>query len=593
MPLPLVSIVVPSYDRPYFLRSRSIPSVLRQSYSNWELIVVGDGPEDDSIRNAVESFGDPRIRYFEIPRPDYSSLSTREFWFIAGADARNHGLDQASGDFFCPLDDDDEFLPHHLEDCVNALSNSQFDVVYGPALFRDLETGTETLQVTEERPRFYFEDRILHSTVCYSGRFRDLRYPLDLVLPDDAGLWGKMWQAGAKFGRLRKPQSISYGETFLTSYRLSVPSLPRPSGFFDDVKTIFNSHSLSNRGPYCRRFEKGLENYIGRPVVCTPSGDIALLIAMAALKADLGDDPRHEVIVPSYTHPSTANSLLWNGFEPVFCDIDERTLCITPELVKPLLGPRVVAILPVYAHGNPCDMLALEQIARENDVRLVADASAAFGAEISGRRAGSFGDLEIFSFSGTKVLTCGEGGAICLGKESLHSTVRRLGQYGTAENYWCLSRGVNGKLAELPAALGFANLSSFSQSLANRRRAAERYREHFRQVPQCRFQQAFSPRAFSAEKDFPLVLGSPEQAQHLVRRLGSCRVETRPYYRPLHKMPAFSACRRGDLENTERISDCVVCIPLYNEIRDELIDMVAGIAALALAYQPETVSHVQ
>ncbi len=545
--------------------------------------MVGDGPEDDSIRIAAESFRDSRIRYFQIPRPDYTSLSSKESWFIAGAQARNYGLDHARGEFFCPLDDDDEFLSTHLEDCVNALSNSRFDVVYGPALFQDLETGMEKIQVTGERPRFYFEDRILHSTVCYSGRFRDFRYPLDLILPDDAGVWAKMWRAGARFGRLRRPQSVSYGETFLTSYRVSVPSVPEPSDFLDEIKTIFVSRWLSNSGFYCRRFEEDLQKHVGRVVVCTPSGDIALLIALAALKAFLGDDPRREVIVPSYTHPSTGNCLLWNGFKPVFCDVDARTLCISPEIVRPLLGPRVAAILPVYAHGNPCDMPALEKLARENGVTLIADASAGFGADISGSPAGSFGDLEVFSFSGTKVLTCGEGGAICLGKESFEETVRRIGQYGIAENYCCVTKGVNGKLAELPAALGLANLSRFSQSLANRRRAATRYRDHFRKVPQCRIQHSFSQLARGSEKDFALILGSPEEAQRLVGRLRSCRVETRPYYRPLHKMPAFSGCQRGNLENTERISDCVVCIPLYNEIRDELIDMVAGIVADTLA----------
>lgn len=585
---------MPSYDRTYFLRYRSIPSVLRQTYSNWELLVVGDGPQDDGIQNVVKSFGDSRIRYFEIPRPEYSSLSRKEFWFVAGAQARNHGLDHAVGDFFCPLDDDDEFLPNHLEDCVNALRDSRFDLVYGPALFRDLEAGTEMLQVMHEQPRFYFEDRILHSTVGYSARFHELRYPLDRGLPDDAGLWGKMFHAGAKIGRLRRPQSISYGETFLTSsnnetvlmsYRLSVPSLPSTSGFLDDVKTICNSRSLSNRGSYCRRFEKGLEEYVGRPVLSAPSGDIALLIALATLKAEIGNDHRREVILPSYTHPSTANGLLWNGFEPVFCDVDERTLCITPELVDPLLGPRVIAILPVYAHGNPCDMPTLELLAHEKRLKLVTDASAAFGAEISGRRAGSFGDLEVFSFSGTKVLTCGEGGGICFRNTALYETARCLGQYGTSENYVAVMKGMNGKLAELPAALGLANLETFQTSLSNRRRAAERYRYHFRDLTEFRMQHTFSPVARSSEKDFALIFDSPQKAQNLVRRLASYRIDTRPYYRPLHNMPAFAHCRHGNLENTERIADCVVCIPLYNEIRNELVDMVAGIVADALGGQ--------
>ena len=578
---PLVSVVMPSYDRPYFLRHRSIPSVLRQTYANWELIVVGDGPEDDSIRSAVESFRDERIRYFEIARPKYENLNPMQFWFIAGAAARNFALDIAKGELICPLDDDDEFLPNHLEDCVRTLSGGQLDVLYGCVLHRDLEAGTEYVDFVPSTPtsskRSPFDDIIYHSSVCYSSRMKKFRYSCEAVEPDDYGLLRTMWRSGARFGRLTKPQFVSYGGTFLTRYRLSVPSIPSFATLAGEVKSVLRSRTLTNNGPYCQRFEQAASEFLGSPMVATPSGDVALIVAFAALRLRISDATRSEVIVPSYTHPSTANALLWNGFQPVFCDVDRNTLCVTPDIIEPLLSHRVAAVLPVHAHGNPCDMPQIEKLARKYGIAVVADASAAFGAEIAGSRVGSFGDLEIFSFSGTKVLTCGEGGGIACNNPELLELARRLSRYGIGENYHCETKGINAKMAELPAMLGLTNLKQFNGLLSSRRRAAARYRSHFKDLEGIRVPRPFSPLASSSEKDLPLVFPSAKEANFVARRLESCRIDTRSYYRPLHKMQAFSKCRRGSLHNTEELSDAVVCIPLYNEIRDELLDMVAGI----------------
>lgn len=571
----LVSVVMPTYNRPYFVRTRSIPSVLRQTHTNWELIVVGDGPEDDSTRRVVEAVGDRRVRYCEIARPDYSNLTPRQFWHVAGAAARNYALDIARGDIICPLDDDDEFLPSHLEDCVRALANSAYDVVYGPVLLRNLEIGRE---IVDSVPRAADDQNIIyHSSVGIARKVGHLRYPTDGLEPDDFGLWRLVHNAGGKFGRLSRVQSINYGESLVTRYRLSIPSIPtRDSSFDSDVRQILDSCWLSNSGPYCCRFESAISSYVDCPFVCTPSGDLALTLAFAALREVLGDCGKNEVIVPSYTHPSTVNSLLWSGFEPIFCDVDPDTLCVTPEIVQPLLGPEVAAILPVYAHGNSPDSVRLEQLAKDRHVALVGDASAAFGATIGSRRAGSFGDMEIFSFSGTKVLTTGEGGGVCCNNQHFESVVRRLGRYGISDNYECQSKGLNGKMAEIPAALGLANLESFDDSLQDRRRAAQRYRNGLSTLPGIRLQHAFSPSAVGVEKDLAIICDSAGTAQALAKSLDAYRVDTRPYYRPLHPMKPFARFRRGDLAVTERLKDSVLCVPLYNRIRDEVVDMIVG-----------------
>jgi len=177
MASPLVSIITPVYDRPLMLQTRSIPSVLRQEYTNWEMIIVGDGPVGDTIQPVINSFGDARIRYLEIPRPDYSNLSAIEFWHFASVDARNYGLSHSSGDIVAPLDDDDCFFPNHLHDCVSAIEQGA-DLVYGNVLQRNLETGQEYETYypwnAQNEQLFLKRNIMYHSSVCYSGRFRYL-----------------------------------------------------------------------------------------------------------------------------------------------------------------------------------------------------------------------------------------------------------------------------------------------------------------------------------------------------------------------------------------------------------------------------------
>lgn len=586
---PLVSVIIPSYDRATFLARRSLPSVIRQTYANWEVIVVGDGPDDDLLRRAVESFGDSRLRYAEIARPDYGGLTDEQRWHVAGAAARNHGLQLARGEIIAPLDDDDEFLPNHLADCVAALGGGGCDFVYGYALIRDMETGDDRAEDwyswREPATRELFLERniIFHSTVAYSRRHADLRYPTDGELPADYGLWLAMHSAGARFDSVDSPQAVYYGEARSSQLRLSVPSLPPMPTLVESFSSILKSRMLSNTGPVCAELEERLGARLGLPrVLTTPSGDSGLLLALRMLRLGFSDG-RLDLVMPSYAHPSLVNAALWNGFRPIFCDIDPGTLCVTPETVAASLTADTAVIAVLHAHGNPCDMPALESLARERGVGLLADAAAAFGAEVGGRQVGSWGDVEVFSMSGTKTLTAGEGGLVCSRNEELLRLGRRLARYGTDADYTVETPGLNAKLAELPAALALASLPLVDDWLARRRRAEATYRELLAGVPGLRFQQPSVPGAVNGCKDAVLILESPAEAHRLRDRLAAYRIESRPYYRPLHRMPAYAGFRRGDLSSTDSVADCTLCVPLYNDIRDEVVALVADVVRETLA----------
>lgn len=577
---PLVSVIIPAFNRARFLRDRALASVLRQTYANWEVIVVGDGPRNGRLHELVESYGDRRMRYTEIPRPEYGAMSPDELWHAAGAAARNHGLALAQGEVIAPLDDDDEFFPDHLAQSVAAIARGGADFVYGNVTVRNFETGREYADYfpwsPENRELFLRRNIMFHSSVAYSRRYRELRYPVDGSVPADYGLWLRIHEAGASFTSLADPQAVYYGDNVSGTIRVSAPSLPPFEAVQPLLARIYESGQLSNNGPALQALTRELSHFLGgRHVVCAPSGDVALILAFHALRAS-GAAAGGEVVMPSYAFPSLPNAVLWNGFVPVFCDVDPATLCITPATAAACIGPRTVALAPLHPHGFPAAMGALEALARERGIALVSDAASALGAEVNGRRVGTFGDVEVFSMSPTKPLSAGEGGFVSFADPQLAAVAARAGRYGLSGAGIVDTPGINAKLGEIPAALALAGLPYLPEWLEHRRALDARYRAGLAGLPM-RFVEPADPSAVSTCKDMVLILPTPAIARDLALHLADYRITTRPYYATVHAMPAYRGYARGDLSGTEQIAGCTLCVPLYGGLRHEVVDLVVEV----------------
>ncbi len=582
MTSPLVSVIIPAYHRPMLLRERAIPSVLRQSYSNWEIVVVGDGPGRTALADVVKGFGDSRIHYAEIARPDYSGLSRRKLWFTAGAAARNHALSLARGEIIAPLDDDDEFTPNHLAESVAVVASGAADLVYGNVIVRDLETGTEyedyrPWHEPETRERFLHTNVIYNCSVCFSARFAHLSYHESGDVCCDHGIWLDILNAGGRFASIETPQAIYYGNNLSSDLRISLPGLPRIDAFQDIVADIFECRKLSGFGPQARALESAIAGRLGvAHAVPTASRDLAFFATFSALRERI-DAAKTEVVMPSYAPPSLAKAAVLSGFQPVFCDVDGESLVVTRETIQAIAGSQTAIVAAVHSHGVPADMPALAGLAAELDAALIADAGAALGATIDGRAVGTFGAAEILDLGEAAQLTAGEGGAICTQDDAIAIAVRRFVRGGLDADGDIGVLGVNAELGELPAALAIAGLPRLERSLAKRRRMESLYCERLRDVPMIRFIRPTRPELVSASADMVLVLPDPETANRLVSELAGYRVVAGPGYRPLHRMPAFRESRRSTLATTERITECVVRLPLYNDIREEVVNFVADV----------------
>jgi len=185
------------------------------------------------------------------------------------------------------------------------------------------------------------------------------------------------------------------------------PSLPPLGELIPYLEQIWESKILTNSGPFHQRLEASLCEYLGVPYISLFSNaTIALITALKAL------DVQGEVITTPYSFVATAHSLMWNGVKPVFVDIDPVTLNLDPNKIEAAITPQTTAIMPVHVYGQPCDVDAIEAIAKQHDLKVIYDAAHAFGVQCHCGSLLNHGDLSVLSFHATKVFNTFEGGAI-------------------------------------------------------------------------------------------------------------------------------------------------------------------------------------
>jgi dTDP-4-amino-4,6-dideoxygalactose transaminase len=256
------------------------------------------------------------------------------------------------------------------------------------------------------------------------------------------------------------------------------PNLGDRNRLLERIGGVLDRRWLSNQGPLVTEFEERVADIVGvRHCIAMCNATVALEIVIRALELS------GEVIVPAYTFIATAHALQWQEITPVFCDIDPHTHTLDPGWVERMITPRTTGIVGVHLWGRPCNVEALEAIARQHDLKLLFDAAHAFGASHKGRMLGSFGAAEVFSFHATKFVNCGEGGAVVTNDDRLAQKMRLMRNFGFAGLDRVIYVGTNGKMSELSAAMGLTSLESVDEFVAANRRNHQLYRSELASVP--------------------------------------------------------------------------------------------------------------
>lgn len=342
---------------------------------------------------------------------------------------------------------------------------------------------------------------------------------------------------------------------------------------------MFDRRWFTNNGPLVQRFEQRIAEYLGvNHCVAMCNGTIALEIAIRALGLT------GEVIVPSYTFVATAHALHWQGITPVFADIDPVTHNLDPAAVRRMITPRTTGIIGVHLWGRAAPVDELQQIADEHGLQMMYDAAHAFGCSHEGRMIGNFGRAEVLSFHATKFFNTFEGGAVVTNDDALAEAMRLMRNFGFAGYDNVIHPGTNGKMVEVCAAMGLANLDHIDAVIAANRRNYHAYHEALADLP------GLSVLTYNERErnNYQYVVveveeNCPVSRDDIIAALHAENVLARKYFWPgCHKMKPYRDLFPHAglvLPNTERVADRVVVLPTGTALSAIDVGTIASIIA--------------
>jgi dTDP-4-amino-4,6-dideoxygalactose transaminase len=336
------------------------------------------------------------------------------------------------------------------------------------------------------------------------------------------------------------------------------PSLPKLIQYERQLDNIWKSRKISNFAYYATKLENISKKYIGtNNIISITNADMGLILSLSVLDLPKGS----EIILPSFTFNSTANAVLWNGLKPVFADINKNTFCIDPDDVEKKITKKTKAILGTHIFGNACDVDKLKEISSRNKLTLIFDAAHGYGAKYKNRRVGTLGDIEVFSLSGTKVVTSAEGGLIATNDNELMQKLMLARNYGYKTDYNSLALGMNGKISELNAALGCLTLPKIDKYVYLRNIIAKKYIEELSCIKDISFQEV-PDYNLSTYKDFAILTDKRNELSEFLNHKG---IETKKYFYPIHLMSYYSEYANQKLPNTEGVYNKILCLPIHND----------------------------
>lgn len=353
-------------------------------------------------------------------------------------------------------------------------------------------------------------------------------------------------------------------------------SMPSMEEYIEEIRSIWDSHWLTNMGEKHKALQAELQKYMGVPAVeLLTNGHMALELSLQAMNL------QGEVITTPFTFASTTHAIVRNGLEPVFCDIDPETYTMDVTQIERLITDRTCAILPVHVYGNVCNIEEIERIAHKYGLKVLYDAAHTFGETYKGQGIGNFGDASCFSFHATKVFNTIEGGAVCYRDPDMGRRLYELKNFGIHGPEEVDAVGANAKMNEFCAAMGLCNLRHVDEEIAKRRAVVERYREHLEGVNGLRLN-AQQPEVRSNYAYFPVVFDENlfgASRNEVMDALAQNGIGARKYFYPLTN--TFE-CFHGkyDVDATPvalHVAKRVLTLPLYADLSMEDVDRICKI----------------
>jgi len=329
-------------------------------------------------------------------------------------------------------------------------------------------------------------------------------------------------------------------------------------------------------GPEIEEFENSLKNYVGCNYCLTLNSGTS---ALHALLLAHGVNNNDEVIIPSFSFISTANSTLFVNAKPVFADIEDTTFGLDPISIQNNISTNTKVIMPMDYGGLSCKIFEIQEIAKKNNLILIEDAAEGLGSKVHGKKVGSIPDSSIFSFCGNKVLTTGEGGAVVTNSKEIYEKIKLIRSHGRLDkksyfddpskpNYFQL--GFNWRMSSITASLGITQLSKLDKIISKRRENAKyissRLLKHENiQVPS-------EPSGYThIYQMYSILLSNNKLRNDLQQHLLNDKIFSKVYFDPIHLTDFYKEKMKKNisLPVTENISERILTLPMYPNMTQE------------------------
>lgn len=344
------------------------------------------------------------------------------------------------------------------------------------------------------------------------------------------------------------------------------PYLPNRDKLKAYIDGIYDRQWLTNNGQLVQELTKRLEAYLGvENLLLVANGTLALQIAYRALGvSDATPGAQPEAITTPFTFIATASSLKWDGVQPVFTDIDPNTWCLNPANIEAAITPNTRAIVPVHVFGNACDVEAIGAIAQKHNLKVIYDASHAFGVNYKGESLLKHGDAATLSFHATKLFHTVEGGAIIFKRKEDLERAKKMINFGITGPESIEELGINAKMNELQAAMGLCVLDEMEENVTARAAVWHRYEQALGQTLQLQAK----PEALDYNYAyFPVVFESEEQAVRVAATLKENGVQARRYFYPsLESVDCLGVVAGQPV--SKNIASCILCLPVFSDLSD-------------------------
>lgn len=343
-------------------------------------------------------------------------------------------------------------------------------------------------------------------------------------------------------------------------------------------------------GPKTKAFEKAFAEFLGNGVdaIAVNSATAGLHLALEAVGVGPGD----EVVTTPYTFTSTAEVVRYLGADPLFVDIEPKTLCIDPGKIEAALSPRTKAIIPVHIAGLACDMGPILEIARKHDLRIIEDAAHAFPSTCQGKLIGTLPtDATVYSFYATKTITTGEGGMVVSANPEIIARCKTMRLHGISRDvfdrytskkpswfYEVVEPGFKYNMTDVAASMGIHQLNKAWTFRDKRASIASAYAEAFEDLPVVlpAFAQQGETHAWHL---FILRLTdrAPVSRDCFIERMAEKGIGTSVHFIPLHFHPYWReryGLKSDDYPNATRAYEAAVSLPIYTRMTEEDVQRV-------------------